>query len=348
MSLFFGGNYAFADVTVVPTPGSGAPGCEETSAGCYLPSEVLIIKGETVTWKNTDSAAHTVTSVTSGGSPSGVFDSGLFMAGQSYSFTFYDSGRYDYICLVHPWMQGNVIVADIDIEEEEEPVYVPPPPPPSPKQYPPSSSSADVNIAKDSASPGCERYNSCYLPSMFAVEEGSSITWYNADAAAHTVTSGTPGDGPDGVFDSGMMMAGNSFSQRFYNVGEYPYFCLLHPWMLGSVIVQESSEPVYVPPTPSTPTPQPEYPGPAPAGTNVLMARGSAAPGCEETRSCYEPYRISGGKYSTVTWYNADSAVHTVTSGSPGNGPSGLFDSGMMMAGTSFSHRFDKDGSFHF
>ena len=333
----------FADVTVVPVAGSGAPGCEETSSGCYSPSEILIIKGETVTWKNTDSAAHTATSVTSGGSPTGVFDSGLLMAGGSYSFTFTDSGRHEYLCMVHPWMTGVVVVADIEIEDDP---YVPPTPS---KSYPPSSSSANVKIARDSSAPGCERYNSCYVPSTITVDEDSSLTWYNADAAAHTVTSGTPGGGPDGVFDSGMMMAGNSFSNQFDMDGTFNYFCLLHPWMEGQVIVKAKPEPVYVPPTiPSTPTPQQTYPGPAPYGTNVEIARDTAIPGCEETRSCYDPYRITAGKYSTITWYNADFAFHTVTSGSAGNGPDGEFGSGMMGPGESFSFRFTDDGTFNY
>jgi plastocyanin len=335
---------AFADVTVVPVTGSGAPGCEETSSGCYSPSEILIIKGETVTWKNTDSAAHTATSV-SGGSPTDVFDSGLLMAGNSFSHKFTDSGRYDYLCMVHPWMTGVVVVADI--EAEEEPVYVPPTP--QPTQYPPSSSSADVKVARDSASPGCERYNSCYSPSTITITEGSSLSWYNADAAAHTVTSGTAGRGSDGEFDSGLFMAGNYFSTTFDNDGIFPYFCAVHPWMEGTVIVEAIPEPVYVPPTiPSTPTPQQTYPGPAPYGTNVEISRDTAVPGCEETRSCYDPYRITAGKYSTITWYNADAAFHTVTSGSASNGPDGEFGSGMMGPGDSFSFRFTDDGTFNY
>jgi plastocyanin len=333
----------FADTTVVPVSGSGAPGCENTNAGCFSPSEVLIIKGETITWKNTDSAAHTATSV-SGGSPTGAFDSGLLMTGNSFSHKFTDSGRYDYLCMVHPWMTGVVVVADIDIEE---PVYVPPTPPPT--QYPPSSSSADVKVARDSAIPGCERYNSCYSPSTITVTEGSSLSWYNADAAAHTVTSGTAARGSDGEFDSGLFMAGNYFTTTFNRDGIFPYFCAVHPWMEGTVIVEAIPEPVYVPPTiPSTPSTQQTYPGPAPYGTNVEISRDTSTPGCEETRSCYDPYRITAGKYSTVTWYNADSAYHTVTSGSSSNGPDGEFGSGMVAPGDSFSFRFADDGTFNY
>ena len=61
----------------------------------------------------------------------------------------------------------------------------------------------------------------------------------NTDTAAHTYTSGTPDDGPDGVFDTSLLMAGGSFEWNPTEVGEYPYFCMVHPWMQGTIIVQE-------------------------------------------------------------------------------------------------------------
>jgi plastocyanin len=56
------------------------------------------------------------------------------------------------------------------------------------------------------------------------------------DSAAHTVTSGTPPN-PDGVFDSGMMLVNQTFEFTFTDTGEYDYYCLLHPWMQGKVMV---------------------------------------------------------------------------------------------------------------
>ena len=89
-------------------PGSSVPGCEATNE-CYLPYAVSISVGDTVTWSNDDTAAHTVTSGLPG-APDGIFDSSLFMADTEYSFTFDESGEYDYFCLVHPWMTGKVTV----------------------------------------------------------------------------------------------------------------------------------------------------------------------------------------------------------------------------------------------
>jgi len=92
----------------VPT-GTAVPGCEETNE-CYLPDNVSINAGDTVIWHNTDTAAHTVTSGSPTSGPDGTFDSSLFMAGATFEVTFDDSGSYDYFCMVHPWMQGNVQV----------------------------------------------------------------------------------------------------------------------------------------------------------------------------------------------------------------------------------------------
>ena len=67
------------------------------------------------------------------------------------------------------------------------------------------------------------------------------VEWGNADTAAHTVTSGTAADGPDGIFDSGLYAPGKSFSHQFTEVGKYPYFCMVHPWMDGVVTVVEAT-----------------------------------------------------------------------------------------------------------
>jgi len=96
-------------VTVTNAPGSSTPGCETTD-NCFMPSTVVITAGGTVTWENTDNAAHTASSGTAAGGPDGVFDSSLIMAAGSYSVTLDDEGTYPYFCMVHPWMQGTVIV----------------------------------------------------------------------------------------------------------------------------------------------------------------------------------------------------------------------------------------------
>ena len=105
---------AFADhttATVTNTPGSSVPGCEQTADGCFIPSTVTIDVGSEVIWENSDTAAHTITSGTPMEGPDGIFDSSLVMAGSSFSHVFEEEGSYDYFCMVHPWMQGMVMVS---------------------------------------------------------------------------------------------------------------------------------------------------------------------------------------------------------------------------------------------
>ena len=88
-----------------------------------------------------------------------------------------------------------------------------------------------------------------YDPPVISVTVGDSITWYNDDREGHTVTSGE-GSGrfgwmsdnfgtPDGGFDSGRFMPGESWSIKFEESGTFSYYCTIHPWMEGVVIVEK-------------------------------------------------------------------------------------------------------------
>jgi plastocyanin len=108
---------AFAEVTIEPVVGSGVPGCEDLD-GCYTPGTVTVDVGEVVIFSNTDSAAHTWTAGTPGDGPSGEFDTSLLMADDTDQFTADTAGEIPYFCMVHPWMQGVIIVQEAVAEEE--------------------------------------------------------------------------------------------------------------------------------------------------------------------------------------------------------------------------------------
>jgi len=113
---------AFADhttATVTNAPGSSIPGCEQTAAGCFIPSTVTIDVGGEVIWENADTMSHTITSGTAAGGPDGHFDSSLVMAGSTFSHTFDEAGTFDYFCMVHPWMVGSVVVSGEEEHMEE-------------------------------------------------------------------------------------------------------------------------------------------------------------------------------------------------------------------------------------
>lgn len=149
-----------------------------------------------------------------------------------------------------------------------EPMPVPTTPPPAPKPAPPvmeeqvveevpmeeeveeevveevpmeeeeAVMSAEVSIPSGTSIPGCEENDECFLPSTVVIGVGGTVTWTNDDTAAHTVTSGSVENGPDGTFDSSIFMAGKTFEHTFEEAGEYDYFCIVHPWMTGKIIVE--------------------------------------------------------------------------------------------------------------
>ena len=80
-----------------------------TFHNCYSPEKITISIGDSITWINEDSDFHSATS----GKPGIIddkFDSELFPAGESWTFTFTNSGKYDYFCTIHPWMIGTTTV----------------------------------------------------------------------------------------------------------------------------------------------------------------------------------------------------------------------------------------------
>jgi len=100
-----------------------------------------------------------------------------------------------------------------------------------------SAEQVSVSVPQGTSVPGCEETNECFLPYMVTIHLGDEVVWSNDDTAAHTVTSGTTAVGADGLFDSSLFMAGATFSHTFDTLGEYDYFCMVHPWMLGKVFV---------------------------------------------------------------------------------------------------------------
>ena len=95
----------------------------------------------------------------------------------------------------------------------------------------------DVIMPTKVSRPGCEINDNCYIPSQIVIEKGKQVTWINKDSAFHSVTSGFY-DVPSDLFDSGYLDPSESYTLTFDEVGTYDYFCTLHPWMKGQVIVE--------------------------------------------------------------------------------------------------------------
>ena len=175
----------------------------------YKPDVAIVSQGYNIEWTNADSVAHTVTSSEDFGE---TFDSSLMSAGDIFTLDTnnLEIGEYEYLCIVHPWM-----IATIIIEEPKEP--------------------EKVSIPQGAGIP--EDGQIYYDPQVIDVTVETAIVWDNADSTVHTVTSGQVPEA-DGLFDSEMMSAGDSFEFTFTEVGSYDYYCTFHPWMVGTVNVE--------------------------------------------------------------------------------------------------------------
>ena len=82
--------------------------------------------------------------------------------------------------------------------------------------------------------------------------------------------------------------------------------------------------------------------------TATVKMGDSLSTDCKEIDDCYFPNIVSVSVGGVVTWENVDTVVHTATSGSPTDGPSGAFDSGLIRSGESFSQTFDEEGTYYY
>jgi plastocyanin len=106
------------------------------------------------------------------------------------------------------------------------------------------AANAQVTISKGaSLTNGTCSATTCFNPNVVNVNVGGTVTWTNADTVGHTATSGKPSDNTTGtVWDSSLIKAGGTYtSPPFTTAGTYNYFCQVHPWMTGQVIVGAAS-----------------------------------------------------------------------------------------------------------
>ncbi len=325
------------EIDMVLGAGASASATCVAANNCFSPDPLYVSPGTTVTWTNTDTVSHTVTSgKVSDNNAGSLFDSGLVKPGKTFQFTFANTGTYDYVCTVHPWMVGQVIVGNgvqplptssstitaetdkssytagdsIVVSGTVNPVNsVNPQQPvtiqtydlynilvridqaiPSPSgqfsatipahgpawqnsgtytlkiQYdqpssaskltfyfnsgtvtPTPQSQAEIDISTGSgasASATCVAANNCFTPNPLYVSPGTTVTWKNTDILSHTVTSGHASDNDAGsLYDSGLIKTGNTFQFTFATAGTYNYFCTVHPWMVGQVVVGQGGQP---------------------------------------------------------------------------------------------------------
>jgi plastocyanin len=103
-----------------------------------------------------------------------------------------------------------------------------------------TGSGTKVSIVEEASEMGDQAYD----PNPVKVKVGDTVTWTNDDSQAHTITSGTDSSDPNigKEFDSSpglstLLSTNQKFSHKFDTAGEFPYFCQLHPTMVGKVVV---------------------------------------------------------------------------------------------------------------
>jgi plastocyanin len=147
-------------------------------------------------------------------------------------------GVYEYFDELNQSLTGKIIIVKPLEQRERIPTTLPE------SEY---EKLIPIEIPMDSLSQTCDPEcvhdcvvnNSCYEPFAVGVDVRKEVTWKNLDGFSHSVTSGTPEDGPDGVFDSNLIPPIGTFSHTFYETGIYDYYCTIHAWMKGIVIVGE-------------------------------------------------------------------------------------------------------------
>jgi len=82
----------------------------------------------------------------------------------------------------------------------------------------------------------------CFAPTIATVNIGDTVTFTNTDNIPHTFTSGNSFDGPSGLWNSGSLAPGDSFSVTLSDGGGYQYYSMTSPWMYGFVTAGIPSE----------------------------------------------------------------------------------------------------------
>ncbi|MFQ5940816.1 MAG: plastocyanin/azurin family copper-binding protein [Nitrososphaerales archaeon] len=192
----------------------------------YSPREITIAKGTALVWTNNDKVVHTATSGTVDDADFGeLFDSGVISSKATWSLNTdnLEPGDYVYFCTFHPFKIGKFTISEASELLSDEAIEM--------------MKIIEVNIAVGSANTENLQF---YVPQEVTVQAGTFVVWTNSDTEGHTVTSGSPSDAETGtLFDSGfpLIMTNERYEFTFNEKGEYSYFCQVHPWMVGKVIV---------------------------------------------------------------------------------------------------------------
>ncbi len=283
------------------------------SDSSFNPNPVTINPGDSITWTNNGTRRHRVRDAAHN-----LFDSSDLNPGQSFSFTFNQSGTIPYLD-ERDGFTGTINVtgtpgptgtagttgtpgATGTAGTTGTPGATGTVGTPLPTNTPGSGQLHQINIFNDDE----------FSPANITINSGDTVRWTNYDGDTHTATS--PGN-----FNSGDMNTGQSYQVTLINNGTYSFFCAYHSQMQGTITVVGG--PTATPQVTSTPG----------AGTIDVSIQNFA----------FQPQNVTVLVGSTVRWTNLDGSSHTSTS--PGN-----WDSGNLNQGQTFSRTFDTVGTYNY
>jgi plastocyanin len=179
------------------------------------PSILYLHKGDTVKWINNDNVNHSITSL--------LFNSGILLPKASghgpstFSYTFNQDGTVAYVDSLHPFL-GGVIYVDVPTTQRE---LI-------------STTMPFINVKVEMPQNAAYKnnYGAFFVPASIQVPVGTKVTWSNKDYVAHTATSA---DGS--TFDTKTILPGTSLTLTLQHKGIFPYYCKIHPWMMGTILV---------------------------------------------------------------------------------------------------------------
>src|SRR5829696_775057 len=242
-------------------------------AGDFVPGELTVDLGQSVTFVNVHSDEHTATG-------SG-FDTGIIPdEGGTATVALDTPGVFPYACQIHPEMTGVIRVRD------ENGVV-------------PETQSTAQEVPADATTVVIA--NLSFDPSAITVPTGTTVAWTNEDAVPHTVTS------TDGAFDSGIFDPGGSFAFTFNEPGSFAYVCQLHPQMQGTVTAEGEAV------AGGTQAAQPAENAATASPASAESPAPAEASGASISIFDFEPATLEVAAGTTVVWTNTGQAPHTVT-----------------------------------
>ena len=242
-------------------------------AGDFVPGELTVDVGQSVTFVNIHSDEHTATG-------SG-FDTGIIPdEGGTATVVLDTPGIFPYACQIHPEMTGVIRVRD------ENGVV-------------PETQTTAQDVPADATTVVIA--NLAFDPSAITVPTGTTVAWTNEDAVPHTVTS------TDGAFDSGIFDPGGSFAFTFNDPGSFAYVCQLHPQMQGTVTAEGEA----VAAAPATDSQTATTAADTAAQPQEATEAGEATVSIVDF--AFEPATLEVSEGTAVVWTNAGQAPHTVT-----------------------------------